>query len=107
LSNNYFYFPLDVSYYPKIYLNKPNLNGGILKMPEDNKDEILTIEQCAQLLKVSTWTVYGLVSEERLPRKIFARKVGRSWRILRREVERYLSEEPRSTYQMTLNENNR
>ena len=81
--------------------------GGILKMPEENKDEILTIGQCAQLLKVSTWTVYGLVSEERLPRKIFAKKVGRSWRILRREVERYMSEEPGEMYQMTLNPNNK
>jgi excisionase family DNA binding protein len=71
-------------------------------MAEDSKDEILTIEQCAQLLKVSTWTVYGLVSEERIPRKIFAKKVGRSWRILRSEVERYMSEEPGSVYQMTI-----
>ena len=76
-------------------------------MPEENKDEILTIGQCAQLLKVSTWTVYGLVSEERLPRKIFAKKVGRSWRILRREVERYLSEEPGTVYQMAFNPDNK
>jgi excisionase family DNA binding protein len=72
-------------------------------MPEDNKDEVLTIEQCAQLLKISPRTVYELVSAERQPGKIFAKKVGRSWRILRREVERFLSEEPGSFYQMTLN----
>ncbi len=71
-------------------------------MPEDNKDEILTIEQCAQLLKISPRTVYELVSAERQPGKIFAKKVGRSWRILRREVERFLSEEPGEFYQMTL-----
>lgn len=71
-------------------------------MPEEIKDDILTIEQCAQLLKISPRTVYDLVSAERLPGKIFAKKVGRSWRILRREVERYLSEEPGSVYQMTL-----
>jgi len=71
-------------------------------MPEENKDEILTIEQCAQLLKISSRTVYDLVSAERIPGKIFAKKVGRSWRILRREVDRYLSEEPGSVYQMTL-----
>jgi excisionase family DNA binding protein len=76
-------------------------------MPEENKDEILTIGQCAQFLKVSPWTVYGLVSDERLAGKIFAKKVGRSWRILRREVERYLSEEPGGMYQMTLNQNNK
>ena len=63
-------------------------------MPEENKDEILTIDQCAQLLKISSRTVYELVSADRQPGKIFAKKVGRSWRILRREVERYMSEEP-------------
>ena len=76
-------------------------------MPEENKDEILTIEQCAQLLKISSRTVYDLVSAERQPGKIFCKKVGRSWRILRREVERYLSEEPGTVYQMTLNPDNR
>ena len=76
-------------------------------MPEENKDEILTIGQTAQLLKISPRLVYDLVSSDRQPGKIFAKKVGRSWRILRREVERYLSEEPGETYQMTLNQNNR
>ena len=72
-------------------------------MPDESKDDILTIEQCAELLKVSTRTIYDLVSNERLPGRIFAKKVGRSWRILRREVERYLSEESGTVYQMTLN----
>ena len=76
-------------------------------MPEENKDEILTIDQCAQLLKISSRTVYELVSADRQPGKIFAKKVGRSWRILRREVERYMSEEPGEIYQMTLTQNNR
>ena len=76
-------------------------------MPEETKDDILTIEQCAQLLKISSRTVYDLVSAERQTGKIFAKKVGRSWRILRREVERYMSEEPGEMYQMTLNPNNR
>jgi len=74
-------------------------------MPEDIKDEILTIEQCAQLLKVSPWTIYDLVADERRPDKIFARKVGRSWRILRSEVERFLTEEPKSAYQMKISQN--
>ena len=71
-------------------------------MPEETKDDILTIEQCAQLLKISSRTVYDLVSAERLPGKIFAKKVGRSWRVLRSEIERYLSEEPGAIYQPTL-----
>ena len=73
-------------------------------MMTDSKDDILTIGQCAELLKVSTRTIYDLVSAERLPGKIFAKKVGRSWRILRREVERYMSEEPGTVYQMAFNQ---
>jgi len=71
-------------------------------MPEEIKDDILTIEQCAQLLKISPRTVYDLISGERVPGKIFAKKVGRSWRILRSEIERYLSEEPGTIYQPAL-----
>lgn len=74
-------------------------------MSENNKDEILTVNQCAELLKVSPWTIYELVSAERQPDKIFAKKVGRSWRILRSEVERFLTEEPGSAYQMSINSN--
>lgn len=46
---------------------------------------------------------YEVVSAERQSGKIFDKKVGRSWRILRREVERFLSEQDGSFYQMTLN----
>ena len=76
-------------------------------MTTDNKDDVLTIDQCAELLKVSTRTVYGLVSDERIPGKIFAKKVGRSWRILRSEIERFLSEEKGSSYQMKINQTNK
>jgi excisionase family DNA binding protein len=72
-------------------------------MAEEEKfGEILTINECARLLKVSPWLVYELVSEERAPGKIFAKKVGRSWRIHRKEIEAYLLQEPGSTYQMAL-----
>ena len=71
-------------------------------MVENSKDDILTIDQAAQLLKVSSKTVYDLVSEERAPGKIFARKVGRSWRIMRKEIDSFLSEEKGSSYQMSL-----
>jgi len=71
-------------------------------MTVDGNDDILTIEQAAQLLKVGNRTIYNLLSDERRPDKIFARKVGRSWRILRSEVERFLTEEPRGAYQMKI-----
>ena len=74
-------------------------------MTVDGNNDILTIEQAAQLLKVGNRTVYNLLSDERRPDKIFARKVGRSWRILRSEVERFLTEEPRGAYQMKISQN--
>ena len=46
-------------------------------MAENSKDDILIIDQAAQLLQVSSRTVYDLVSDERVPGKIFAKKVGR------------------------------
>ena len=72
-------------------------------MAVDNNNDILTIDQAAELLKVGNRTVYNLLSEERVPGKIFAKKVGRAWRILRSEIDRFLSEEPGSTYQMSIN----
>jgi len=72
-------------------------------MAVDNNNDILTIDQAAELLKVGNRTVYNLLSEERVPGKIFARKVGRTWRILRSEIERFLSEEKGSAYQMSIN----
>jgi excisionase family DNA binding protein len=76
-------------------------------MPEENKDEILTIEQCAQLLKVSTRTIYELISNNKEPDKIFANKVGRSWRILRSEVDNFLLREKVGAYQMSINQTNK
>ncbi len=73
-------------------------------MTEEDKNDILTIDQTAQLLKVSPRTVYELVSKERIPGKIFAKKVGRSWRIMRKEIDNYLSEEPQGFDQLTLNQ---
>lgn len=61
-------------------------------MTENSKDDILTINQAAQLLKVNPSTVYDLVSDEGEPGKIFARKIGRSWRITRKEIDNFLSD---------------
>jgi len=73
-------------------------------MVEENIDEILTIDQTAKLLKVSSRIVYDLVSQERIPGKIFGKKVGRAWRITRKEIYNFLSEEPQGFTQMTLNQ---
>jgi len=71
-------------------------------MLENSNNDILTIDQTAQLLKVSSKTVYDLVSAERVHGKIFAKKVGRSWRIMRKEIDGFLSEEKDLFYQMPL-----
>lgn len=73
-------------------------------MVENSKDDILTIDQTAELLKISSRTVYDLVSKERIPGKIFGKKVGRSWRIMRREIDNFLSEEPKGFDQLTLSQ---
>ena len=71
-------------------------------MVKNSKDDILTIGQATQLLKVSSKTVYYLVSDEEESRKIFAKKVGRSWRVTRKEIDNFLSERKGSSYQMSL-----
>ncbi|MHB8276180.1 MAG: helix-turn-helix domain-containing protein [Candidatus Humimicrobiaceae bacterium] len=74
-------------------------------MAVDSNNDILTIDQAAELLKVGNRTIYKLLSDERQPGKIFAKKVGRTWRILRSEIERFLCEEKGSAYQLTINQN--
>ena len=74
-------------------------------MAVDSNNDILTIDQAAELLKVGNRTIYKLLSDERQPGKIFAKKVGRTWRILRPEIERFLSEERGGIYQLTINQN--
>ena len=66
------------------------------------KKDILSLTECAQLLGISKRTMYSLISQEREPGKIFGRKVARKWRIHRNEVERFLTEEPSLSYQLTL-----
>ena len=55
-----------------------------MKMPE--VDEVLTTEEAADLLRVSTKTILGLASRGMLP----GRKVGRAWRFLRSDLVAYV-----------------
>ncbi len=57
-------------------------------------DTILTITQTAEYLKVCEKTVRRLISRKELA----ASKVGKSWRIQKDDIEKYLAE--------TLNKNN-
>ncbi len=56
-------------------------------MPED----ILTIREVADYLKVTERTLYRLVQDGKLP----AFKVGNSWRFRREDLERWISEQSR------------
>ncbi len=58
-------------------------------MPED----ILTIREVADYLKITERTLYRLVQEGKLP----AFKVGNSWRFRREDLERWISEQSRGT----------
>jgi predicted DNA-binding transcriptional regulator AlpA len=66
------------------------------------KKEILSIEECTELLSISKRNMYALFSQEREPGKIFGRKVARKWRIHRSEIEKLLTEELPLAYQMRM-----
>jgi excisionase family DNA binding protein len=51
-------------------------------------DPLLTVGEVAQLMRVSNMTVYRLIKAGQLG----ALRVGKNYRIRRRDVERYLSE---------------
>jgi len=51
-------------------------------------DEILTIEETSQFLKVGKTTLYRLAREGKIP----AWKIGREWRFLRNELIKWAKE---------------
>lgn len=53
-------------------------------------DEIMSIEQLADYLKVSRSTLYKLAQDGRLP----GQKVGKRWRFLRPAIDGWLSQQP-------------
>lgn len=56
-------------------------------MAEQSK-EVLNVEEAAELLAVSVWTVRDAAHKGELP----ARKVGRAWRFSRRALLDYLAD---------------
>lgn len=56
------------------------------------RDDLLTIHEAAQFLRVNFQTVYRLVRAGRLP----AQRVGRQWRMRRSDLLAYTSERPRA-----------
>ena len=52
-------------------------------------DQLLTVAEVADLLRVSTMTVYRLIRSGELP----AVRVGRNYRVRRRDLDSYLQEQ--------------
>ncbi len=50
------------------------------------ENDILTVEEAAKLLKLSTKTIYRLIEDKTLR----ASKLGRSWRIRKSDIDDYL-----------------
>lgn len=61
------------------------------------KDEVLTLEELAEYLKLSKSTVYKLVGEDKIP----GQKIGKRWRFSRAAIDEWLrgriSHDTRST----------
>jgi excisionase family DNA binding protein len=60
--------------------------GGMAGPPLD--DPLLTVGEVAQIMRVSNMTVYRLIKSGQLA----ALRVGKNYRIRRRDVDRYLSQ---------------
>lgn len=52
-------------------------------------DELLTVAEVADMLRVSTMTVYRLIRTGEIP----AVRVGRNYRVRRADLEQYLAEQ--------------
>jgi excisionase family DNA binding protein len=55
------------------------------------KDEVLTIREIAELLKLAEKTVYSMAQRGEIP----AFKVRGQWRVRRSEMERWIDKQPR------------
>lgn len=60
-------------------------------MVSDRDREIMTIEQVADFLQLNYYTVYRMVTAGTLP----ASKLGRAWRINKKDVMKYLEQQKR------------
>lgn len=54
-----------------------------------NDREIMTIEQVAEFLQLNYYTVYRMVVAGTIP----ASKLGRTWRVMKKDVLKYLEEQ--------------
>jgi excisionase family DNA binding protein len=69
-----------------IYHCQKSLNVAI--RPGDMQENLLTIAQIAEYLKVDKFTVYRLVTQKKIP----AFKVGIQWRFKKEIIDKWLQE---------------
>ncbi len=55
-------------------------------MKENKENEILTLDELAGYLKVSSWTIYRYVRERKLP----SYKIGGQWRFRKEQVDAWI-----------------
>lgn len=67
----------------------PAGDTGITQRYTRVMDQLLTVAEVADLLRVSTMTVYRLIRSGELP----AVRVGRNYRVRRRDLDSYLQEQ--------------
>ena len=63
-----------------------NISQAYAESDSTNKPDILNVDEVADLLRITTQTVYNMIKDGRLK----AQKVGREWRFVRSEVEKLL-----------------
>jgi len=60
-----------------------DISRGFAERPESERPDYLNVEETADLLRVSTQTVYNMIKSGRLK----GTKFGREWRFLRKNIE--------------------
>mgnify|MGYP001042382868 FL=1 len=60
-----------------------NLCRGLAELDEKEKPELLNVKETADLLRVSSQTIYNMIKDGRLK----AVKMGREWRFIRKDIE--------------------
>lgn len=66
-----------------------DISRGFAKRPESERPDYLNVEETADLLRVSTQTVYNMIKNGRLK----GTKFGREWRFLRENIESLIQHE--------------
>ncbi len=60
-----------------------------------SNDQIMTVRELAEYLKIAEKTAYRFVSEGKVP----AFKVGAAWRFRKTEIDRWIKQQEDKTYQ--------